>query len=226
VREDSEGIKAWDAAYKLEEASMLWGEPPVPYVIEKTRAISREGVVLELPCGDGRNTLPLCATAKMVLAADSSPTALSLASRRLASAEVQNALLLTADIYNLPFLENQIPSVLCWDLLGHLREPDVALAELVRVTSPGGTIVANVFALGDSTRGDEMVAVGNEEYMYQDRLYFRYYDRSAAERLVDGVAGVAVREITEARWTEPAHPGYREYEHEHVSWAFVLEVGS
>jgi ubiquinone/menaquinone biosynthesis C-methylase UbiE len=220
-------IYQWDQSYAITRAETLWGDPPVPFVVDiAADLVGGRKVVLELPSGDGRNTIPLAKQASVVLAADTSPRALDLAARRLRAKAVDNVVLLEADVFNLPFASNQIAAILCWDLLGHLPDAPAALTELARVLAPGARLLANVFSLGDSTRGIDMRSKGGEEYIYQDRLYFHYYSEEAARELAASTPHLLLEQLTLTRWTEPPHEGYREYEHEHESWALMLRKRS
>lgn len=51
------------------------------------------------------------------------------------------ALFSTGDAYNLPFPDNYSNWTMCQTLLMHLEFPEKALAEMVRITKPGGLIV-------------------------------------------------------------------------------------
>jgi len=52
-----------------------------------------------------------------------------------------SALFSTGDAYNLPFPDNYADWTMCQTLLMHLKFPEKALAEMVRVTKPGGLIM-------------------------------------------------------------------------------------
>lgn len=214
---------SWEETYHLKSAAVLWSMPAVPFVEEDVVARFRaDGAkkVLDLPCGDGRNTLPLVRAFEQVVASDASTSAMEIARRRLADEGVRNVSFREADIFHLPFADGEFDVVLCWDLIGHLTEPAAALTELLRVVKPGGLLTASIFSEGDSTLGLQMEQLGPGEYLYKDTFYFHFYDRAAAQALGDGVGTLESLDLT--RWTEPPHEGYREYEHEHESWALTF----
>ncbi|WP_165975305.1 class I SAM-dependent methyltransferase [Actinomadura rubrisoli] len=219
------GKVRWNDSYVLTEQPNLWGDPPVPFVTTAADYFAGDGAqtVLDLPVGDGRNLPELAERFSTVVGADSSDNAIGIAAGRAAAAGYRNVLLLKADVYATGFADASFDGVFCCDVLGHLQEPARAIRELLRITRPGHHLMANVFALEDSTRGVDMVPIGDETYLFDDRFYFRFYDKSAAKELVDEVEDaadlVALEPVT---WTEPPHEGYREYEHEHVSWLFTL----
>jgi SAM-dependent methyltransferase len=220
---DQAAVEVWDASYLLTRQENLWGEPPVPFAVTTAHLFERDGAVrvLDLPCGDGRNIAPIASRVHEVVGADSSTNALTIAVRAAEAAEVGNALFMTSNIFSTPFLTDTFDGIFCCDVLGHLEAPADALHELLRVLRPGKALVANVFALGDSTRGPNMRKIGEEEYTFDERFYFHYYDRAAIDDLLCQV-GAVVERVELVRWTEPPHEGYREYEHEHESWVFTL----
>ncbi len=48
---------------------------------------------------------------------------------------------IVADAHKLPFKDNEFSLVLCTEVLEHLREPRVAIAEMRRVLKPGGVLI-------------------------------------------------------------------------------------
>lgn len=220
---DERSKTAWNDAYVLEESKVLWSEAAVPHVMRLARFAERSGarIALDLPCGDGRNLQPLAAAVPIVVGADSSGNALDIAADLSRLYGLKNSLLLRADVFDTGFVDGQFDFVLCWDLLGHLRNVEAAISELLRITSPAGHVVGSAFAWGDSTRGIEMVEVAPGEYLYRDRFYYRFYSREEMETILRGMDAELVS-LDLAVWREPPHEGFREYEHEHQSWVFVL----
>lgn len=217
------GKDNWDASYVLSLRKNLWGDPPVPFTADAIElfAADKATKILDLPCGDGRNLSPLAGAFAAVIGADVSKNALDMARRLLRIQSLDNVSLGVADAYRTGFVDETFDGIFCCDLLGHLADPVRALRELLRVCRGGHCLVANVFAMNDSTRGPNMTLVGDEEYIFDDRFYFRFYDRERVLRMLDEVAAEVVW-LKEVAWMEPPHEGYREYEHEHRSWLFAL----
>lgn len=226
--EDFEAVskKCWNDSYLLVENENLWGSPAVPYVFRAMPFFQNSGgVVLDIPCGDGRNTRELAKTSTMVIGADASINALSLAKNVLEEGGLdRRVLFLEADVFQTKFLSNQFSGIFCWDLLGHLRDPMSALNELLRICKTGGKIVGSVFSMNDPARVDNRMMrlkKETEEYFYLDKFYFRFYNEGEVWDLL-GRLDARVDVVELSRWTEPPHEGYREYEHEHESWAFTV----
>jgi len=220
---DARSKSAWDDSYVLEMSAVLWSEAAVPHVARAASMAAEAGarIALDLPCGDGRNIRTLAAAVPIVVAADSSANALGIAAQLCRRNGIRNCVTLQTDVFSTSFTDDQFDFVFCWDLLGHLRDVGAAIAELLRITAPGGLLLGSVFALGDSTRGIDMKNVSGEEWIYRDRFYYRFYAREDVEALVTG-AGFDLVSIELATWNEPPHEGFREYPHEHQSWVFVL----
>lgn len=214
----------WDRSYgDLTRSSNLWGGEPLPFLPTALETFRQDQAVtvLDLPCGDGRNTVPLAGALPFIVAADASPHALGITRNLLAAQGVGNVLVQQADVFATPFGEEQFDGIFCADVLGHLKESRQALVEMLRVCRRGRCVVGNFFALGDSTRGVDMVPLGpEEEYLYADKFYFKFYSRDDVLRLLSDLPATVVS-VELATWVEPPHEGYRPYQHEHQSWVFV-----
>src|SRR5690242_16171053 len=92
----------WNRSYQIKASSNLWGEAPVPWVpmsIERFKADDAR-IVLDLPCGDGRNVFHLAAALPFLVGADASQNALSIAKRFAGTNQVSNVILQQTDILN------------------------------------------------------------------------------------------------------------------------------
>src|SRR4051794_7044290 len=140
---DQAAIGMWDGAYDqsaLGGQSNLWGDPPVPYAQTAAElfAAADAAVIMDLPCGDGRNLPPLAAGAPVLLAGDTSRKAMTIARSVTERAGVQRQVLFSEiDAYRTGLLDSSIDGIFCWDLLGHLTEPEGALTEFYRILRPG-----------------------------------------------------------------------------------------
>lgn len=221
---DGESKITWDKAYDPISSETLWGETPVPFVktaIDYFQSINSKNV-LDLPCGDGRNSIPLAEAFQNLTAADYSLNALENASKTFKNQNLNNCLLMKADIFNTPFFNEQFDGVFCCDVLGHLMKPIPAIKEMIRICKCQGIIIGNFFAMGDSTRGLNMERIQNEEYIFDNRFYFKFYEKENVHNILTKF-DVKILDITSYNWEEPPHSGYREYPHEHQSWVFVIQ---
>lgn len=92
--------------------------------------------VLDAGCGAGTKTAHLLRRGYRVTAIDLSREMLADAQRTNPGATFQQA-----DLTALPFPTGHFPAVLCWGVLMHVPSIEKALAELCRVTAPGGLLI-------------------------------------------------------------------------------------
>jgi ubiquinone/menaquinone biosynthesis C-methylase UbiE len=223
---DAAAIPLWNGAYepaRLNGSSNLWGDPPVPYA-ETAAALFRQNsasVVLDLPCGDGRNLPPLAAGAPILLAGDTSANAMAIARTVTGKAGVsEKVVFVEVDAFATGFLDGSIDGIFCWDLLGHLRNAEDALRELYRVLSPGGSLVANMWTMNDCQVTDPNIRqVSPKEFIDHFEFYCRFYDEADLRALLSSV-GLSADSVEVASWWEPPHAGYRDYVHQHESLIF------
>ena len=122
-------VAMWNEQYDLahhEGNANLWGDPHVPYAEAAARrfAGAHASVVLDLPCGDGRNLPPLAAAAPILLAADTSPNAMAIAAQVASKTDIRDkTVFLTLNAFSTGLLEDSVDGIYSWDLLGHLTEP-------------------------------------------------------------------------------------------------------
>ena len=92
---DAAAIPLWNDAYdtsQVQQEGNLWGDPPVPHAEKAARlfAANSAAVILDLPCGDGRNLPPLAKGAPIVIGGDTSKNAMSIAEKVAEKAGVRN----------------------------------------------------------------------------------------------------------------------------------------
>jgi SAM-dependent methyltransferase len=225
---DEAAVRMWDGAYDasaLGGQANLWGDPPVPYaaVAAELFAAAAAAIIMDLPCGDGRNLPPLAAGAPILLAGDTSPKAMTIACSVAERAGVRNRVVFSeTDAYRTGLLDASIDGIFCWDLLGHLTEPAGALTEFWRILRPGGLLIANMWTMNDCQVADDrarMTEIAPRTYLDHADFYCKFYDEQDLGELLASVGQQAER-VETASWWEPPHPGYRDYVHQHESLIF------
>jgi ubiquinone/menaquinone biosynthesis C-methylase UbiE len=83
---------------------------------------------LDVGCGDGFSTVFMAEQVRRVWAVDRSTPMLSRHPLK------NDGRLARADIGRLPFADNSIDLVYCWEVLHHVADPDAAVAEMARVS--------------------------------------------------------------------------------------------
>lgn len=219
---DLDAVANWEQVYQSHRKPSLWGAAAVPFMRHVARRYCHpDSRVLVLPCGEGRNTLPLLEYCNELVAADASPSALRQAAARLDASGRRNWRAELCEAGASGFDDDRFDLTLCWDLLGHLRHPGRVIAELLRVTRPGGLVIGSLIATDCSTRGLDMSSLDRDAFLYDGRYYFRFYDLAAARGLLLE-SGAELVELDRVAWVDPPHDGYRPYPHLHVSWSFIL----
>jgi 2-polyprenyl-3-methyl-5-hydroxy-6-metoxy-1,4-benzoquinol methylase len=94
--------------------------------------------VLEIGCGRGVFAVELAKRGADLVAADYSEVAVGFASERLTEYGVDVRI---ADIQAIPFADESFEIVISQETVEHVPEPALALAELVRVTRRGGSLI-------------------------------------------------------------------------------------
>lgn len=111
-----------------------------------TRAVApRKGErILDLAAGTASSSASLAASGADVVAADFSPGMLAEGRRR--HGHLKNLSFVEADATALPFADGEFDAVTMSYGLRNVNEPKKAIAELLRVTRPGGRLVINEFS--------------------------------------------------------------------------------
>ncbi|HEX2254868.1 MAG TPA: methyltransferase domain-containing protein [Thermoanaerobaculia bacterium] len=137
--------------------------------------------VLDVGCGPATDTLELAqrvGESGAVLGVDSHPQMIAEAVRRAAAAglgaRVEHRL---ADARDLPFDDGSFDACRSERLFQHLERPETVLAEMLRVTRPGGRV-----AVVDTDHGATVMDTPESEVLH--RLV-----QAAAQRLPNGLAG-------------------------------------
>lgn len=224
---DEAGKAGWNEAYgDLDGQPNLWGDPPAPYASNAGKLFSDHSamVVLDLPCGDGRNLPTLALSAPVVLACDTSRNALAIAESTIRKAgSHKNIVFREADIFRTGLPDNSVDGVFCWDMLGHLTDPEKAIRELYRICKPGGHIVANLWTMNDcQPQDDRITELAPKEYVDHLDLYLRCYDRADLDALLEACGVLDESSVELTRWIEAPHAEYRPYWHEHECLVFTI----
>jgi ubiquinone/menaquinone biosynthesis C-methylase UbiE len=128
-------VRYLDQAKSQPTLKALW-----PKLIEQLR-LPKPARVLDAGCGLGVEALELARTGDVeVVGVDSSRTMIDEAERRASGTELPVSFQ-QANAAQLPFPDSSFDACQAQTLLGHVRDPFPVVAELVRVTRPGGRIV-------------------------------------------------------------------------------------
>jgi SAM-dependent methyltransferase len=174
-------------------------------------ATAREGKILELGCGSGRDSSYLTGLGLQVIAADYSQAALESCRQLAPLADIR-----LIDIRNpLPFDNEEFPVIIASLCLHYFSWPATMaiMAEIRRCLKPGGYLLVRVNSTGDRHYGaDGHPEVEPGLYNVNGELK-RFFDREAVGRLIGPEWKVLSREeLTVNRYDSPK-----------VVWEVVLE---
>lgn len=133
---------AWASGFRTSENEPFY-ELAFDYV---ARIYGPPGIepVLDAGCGSGTKTIHLVRRGYPVVAVDISERILEVARRAMAAQGLQERVQHEwQDLTAMSFRDASFARVLCWGVLMHVPEVEKAIAELTRVTRPGGTIIVS-----------------------------------------------------------------------------------
>jgi SAM-dependent methyltransferase len=114
---------------------------PVPMLLDAAEVT--EGTrVLDVGTGPGTAAMAACERGAKVAAVDAEPGMVALAAQAAPAADVR-----LAALPDLPFADDEFDAVVGNFVLNHVGHPRAAMAELRRVTRPGGRIAATIWAV-------------------------------------------------------------------------------
>ena len=136
----------WNTQWQQADGSSLWAKPE-PWVLDHAQRLDSGSRVLDLGAGIGRHSLALAAMGHHVTAVDAAEASVAAIS---AAAFAQGLTIATHDasMTDLPLPDASFDHVLSWNVIYPGDESVVrrSLAEVARVTRPGGTFMATMLS--------------------------------------------------------------------------------
>lgn len=136
----------WNAQWQTSDSSSPWANPE-PWVMEHAASLAPASRILDLGAGIGRHALAFAAMGHKVVAMDAADAAVSAIT---AAASNQGLTVETnqATMTELPYADASFDHVLAWNVIYHGDETVVrrTMAEVARVTRPGGTFMATMLS--------------------------------------------------------------------------------
>lgn len=157
-------------------------------VIE-TCGASPGDVFLDAGCGSGTKSLLLATLGMKVTGADWSEYVLDKARRSAEEHGLSDRVSFTReDLLSLRFLDGQFPNVLCWGVVMHIPDYDLALNELTRVVEPGGALIlseGNAYSVQSLLlRGLKRLVGRQRAEMIRDEIGLQFWEETSSGRLM------------------------------------------
>ncbi|TVQ21068.1 MAG: class I SAM-dependent methyltransferase [Leptolyngbya sp. DLM2.Bin15] len=213
--------KAWDSLYASTE-DFVWGFQPIgfidifiPYI--KPR-LSNVSCILDAGAGEGRNLPQLLALSDHIVACDASGNALG----KIPTAIRASLKIVTCDLEAIPFDDGFFDVILLADVVETLPDPQPVLRELHRLLKPGGLLLCNIPGFEDGIAEIDMETIGENQYLYQGRYFYRFVHQDEAIALLES-CGFKMVHHQLCSWVEAAHPSFRSDVHTHSSYVFLVE---
>lgn len=108
--------------------------------------------VLDAGCGVGYGTAHLARAARRVVGVDRDPETIEYARRRYGSERIE---FLQADLLELPLASDCFDTACSFETIEHVPDPEALVAQLRRVTRPGGVCLVSTPRVEETTREPE-----------------------------------------------------------------------
>ncbi len=207
----------WEEYYKSNKEKFIWKDEIEPFLLENSQILLSNNArlkILDIACGDGRNTSFFYQKNNMICCLDISESAL----KKLGQKYPETIRICgNFDCTNL--LDEQFDVVMCFDGLAQMEKPSVALNKMVEIAKKGGLIIFNFFtpndcAYGEGNRIDECT------FNYKNTL-FKFYSFEQVKLMIPSGVNIIKEEVK--LWNDPPHGEFRPYPHQHEASFFILK---
>ena len=155
------------------------------HLIKKTpwylKYLSAKDIVLDMGCGLGQHSINISPKVKKVVAFDISSKIIEIASRRASDEKIKNIRFEAVNAEkSFPYIDNFFSSVLCLDVLEHLKNQNLAMREIRRVLKPKGKLF---LSLPNRETSWKKLQASVGLFYYSDYDHKREYTKGEIERL-------------------------------------------
>ncbi|MCX6667745.1 MAG: methyltransferase domain-containing protein [Euryarchaeota archaeon] len=143
---DSKSEETWDS---IAESFDLTRRKPWMQCIDFIDTLSKTDTVVDLGCGNGRHLLQCAEHCKEVIGLDISKELIDITKRKLKEKNLDNTVLLHADMVNIPLKNDTVDSILFIAALHNIKGKDrriQSLKEVKRVLKKDGTALISVWS--------------------------------------------------------------------------------
>ena len=215
-------LEGWESYYSSGSGKALWKEATETFLLEVMDQLvpnEQKISVLDVGCGDGRNSFIWLVQKHEIFCMDVAQSALGAIRTKCLERGISPPVLLHENL-----LETQLPSdrfdvVQSFDVIEHISDASAAIAKLCSLACPGGYIVFNYLTKNDCSYGEgEKVDEGT--FIYKNTLFKFMSETEIIKILPENVE--IIRSETK-RWDDPPHGEYRPYPHTHEAAFFLLK---
>ncbi len=210
----------WESYYLNAGDVDLWKDEVEPFLLENYSLIAqnKRAQVLDIGCGDGRNSFPWIKNNHHVSCLDVAESGLFKLRDKCLQMDLQPPKLMCQDFLEAPLAEGGYDVVQCFDALAQINDVHSAVNKLCKVAKSCGYIIFNYFTPGDCAYG-EGEQVDDRTFVYKDTL-FKFHTEEEIIKMLGNDVEVIISETR--RWDDPPHGDYRPYAHTHEAAFFLL----
>ena len=211
----------WEKYYAASSNEQLWKEEVEEFLLANINTVfnSRQRLsVLDVGCGDGRNSFIWLAQDQQLTCLDIAKSGLVRIKEKATQRNLQMPILLAADFLSDTIIEAQYDVVQCFDALAQINDAAKSISKLCGLAKPGGYILFNYFTPGDCAYG-EGERVDANTYIYKDTL-FKFMSPFEVSSLLPKDVEVIKQEVK--RWEDPPHGDFRPVAHTHEAVFYLL----
>lgn len=210
----------WESYYLNATNIDLWKDEVEPFLLENYNTICKKQIikVLDIGCGDGRNSFIWITNNHNVICLDVAASGLRKIYEKCEESKFKKPELVCENFLETSLLEGVYDVVQCFDALAQINDVQSAVHKLCKMARAGGYVLFNYFTPGDCAYG-EGERLDNRTFAYKDTL-FKFLTESEIVEILPSDVEVVMRETR--RWDDPPHGDYRPYPHTHEAAFFLL----
>jgi len=217
---DRKSDETWDL---IAESFDLTRRKPWMQCIGFIDTLSKTDTVVDLGCGNGRHLLPCAEHCKAVIGLDISKELLNITKKKLKGKNLDNTILLHADMTNIPLKNDTVDSILFIAALHNIKGKDgriQSLKEVKRILKKDGTALISVWSRWQDkyrmhflkkwfTRKGQTEFGDIDIYWKQHGLDIpRFYHLYSKKEFISDIrlAGLEIEEIQDIKLHSKKHP--------------------
>ncbi|MDA9022273.1 class I SAM-dependent methyltransferase [Alphaproteobacteria bacterium] len=211
----------WEAYYRENFGEPAWGGSPDSYLAEHRGLLEMNGsdTVLDVACGDGRNSSLMIGKAQTIVGIDLSLSGLRTFRDRFMESGWLLPVLIHGDFLSAPLISSQFDLVVCINSVPHFEVPRHCLEKITSLLKLGGRALFNAFTPNDVAFGLGQ-QVSASTFQYRDTL-FKFHTHDEMKDLLPDNLSIIKTEVVS--WEEPDHGDYRKGSHIHEASYFIVE---
>ena len=217
--------KGWESYYSSTKQEDLWKDKEEAFLLENYATMTQKDhySVIDIGCGDGRNSLVWIKDTKANLCClDVAKSGLMRIKEKCYKQNLKSPTLVCDDLLETKILEENFDIVQCFDALAQINDAKLAIEKLCELAKVDGYIIFNYFTPGDCAYG-EGEQIDKSTFTYKDTL-FKFLSIDEIIKLIP--KNVEIISSETRRWEDPPHGEYRPYCHTHEAAFFLLKRNS